>query len=43
MNFYTEKEFNNLLQLCMTINNLSAEQRLSYIRKQYKEAWENIK
>lgn len=43
INFDAEKQFKELLELCMTINNASAEQRLGYIRKQYKETWDSIK
>jgi hypothetical protein len=36
IDFNFENEFNELLALCMTINNLSAEERLRYIRNKYK-------
>lgn len=42
INWNAEKQFNELLEVCMTINNLSAEQRLGYIRKHYKEIWTKI-
>lgn len=42
INWDAEKQFNELLEVCMTINNLSAEERLRYIRKQYKEIWNTI-
>ena len=37
-----KKQFNELLEVCMTINNLSADQRLGYIRKQYKDIWTKL-
>lgn len=42
VNFDAEEKFKYLLELCMTRNNASAEERLGYIRKQYKEIWTNI-
>lgn len=42
INFDAEKKLNELLTVCMTINNLSAEQRLRYIRTEYKNIYENI-
>ena len=43
INWNAKKQFNELLEVCMTINNLSAEQRLGYIRKQYKDIWTKIR
>lgn len=43
VNFNVEKQFSELLEVCMTINNLSAEERLRYIRSHYKEIWNKIK
>ena len=40
INFNAEKRFKDLLELCMTINNLSADQRLYYIRQEYKKIWD---
>jgi len=40
INFKAEKQFFELLELCMTRNNLSAEERLGYIRSHYKEIWD---
>lgn len=42
INWDAEGQFKELLTVCMTINNLSAEQRLRYIRKHYKEIWTKI-
>lgn len=42
VNFKAEAQLKELLTDCMTINNLSAEERLRYIRKQYKEMYEKI-
>ena len=39
INWNATKQFYELLELCMTINNSSAEQRLGYIRKTYKDIW----
>jgi hypothetical protein len=39
INFDVKKQFKELLTLCMTVNNASAEERLGYIRRQYKEIW----
>lgn len=35
--------FRPLLEMCMTINNLTAEERLRCIRKEYKHLYENLK
>lgn len=42
INFNAEKRFKDLLELCMTINNLSADQRLYYIRQEYKKIWNEM-
>lgn len=42
IDFEAEKQFKELLTVCMTINNLSAEERLRWIRKEYKEIWDKI-
>ena len=42
INFNAEEKLKDLLIDCMTINNLSAEQRLSYIRKEYKLIFEKL-
>lgn len=42
VNFKAEKEFKELLTLCMTKNNASAEERLGYIRNTYKEVWNQL-
>jgi len=39
VNFRAEKKFNELLELCITINNVSAEERLRYIRNEYKDIY----
>lgn len=43
INFNAEKQFKELLEWCMTINNASAEQRLGFIRKEYRQTWDAIK
>ena len=43
VNWDAKKQFDELLEVCMTINNLSAEERLRYIRKQYKDVWNEIR
>ncbi len=42
INFNAQEKFKELLTTCMTINNLSAEERLRYIRHTYKEIWSNL-
>lgn len=43
INFNAEQQFYELLELCMTRNNASSEERLGYIRKTYKDTWEQFK
>jgi hypothetical protein len=43
INWDAEKQFNSLLDVCMTINNLSAEERLGYIRHTYKKTYDELK
>ncbi len=43
IDFKSEAQFKDLLFLCMSINNLSAEERLNYIRKTYKDIWDITK
>lgn len=38
----SQKHLSCLLTDCMTINNLSADQRLAYIRREYKELYNGI-
>lgn len=40
INFKAEEKFRALLELCMERSNWSAEQRLNYIRRTYKEIWD---
>ncbi len=42
INFHAEDKLKELLALCMTISNASAEERLGCIRKQYKEIWNTL-
>jgi len=42
VNFDAERQFKELLTICMTINNLSAEERLRYIRNTYKELYTKL-
>ncbi len=42
INWNAEKQFEELLTSVMTINNLSAEQRLYSIRSEYKKIWTKI-
>jgi len=43
INFNAEEKLKELLEVCMTRNNWSAEERLGYIRNTYKELWTKIK
>lgn len=40
INFKAEEQFKELLTLCMTRNNASAEERLGWIRKEYKPIYD---
>ncbi len=43
INFNAEQQLIELLNMCMTINNLSADQRLAVIRREYKEMWDKLR
>lgn len=42
INYHAEQKLKDLLADCMTINNVSAEQRLGYIRREYKGIWDEL-